>query len=49
MIELLLVRIRLCVRLAYALRDDLGKTLLMTGVFAVCTLHTGRILEKVAA
>lgn len=48
-VQLLLVRICLCIRFADTFRDDLCAAFLMACVLAVLALHTGRILEKVAA
>ena len=48
MIKLLFFGVCLCVRLAYALGDDTSITLLMTGVFAIFTLHARRVLEEVS-
>jgi hypothetical protein len=48
-VELGFVRIGFSIRLRDALGDDLGIALLMTGVVAVRTLHTCRVLEEVAA
>ena len=47
MVELLLVRVGLCIRRTNTLGDDLGVAFLVTGVFAVLALHTSRILQKV--
>lgn len=48
-IDLLLVRIRLCVGFADTLRDNTAVALSVTSVLAVLALHTCRILEKIAA
>lgn len=47
-IESFLVRICLCVRLANALGDDFGITLLMTEIIAIAALHTTGVLQKIA-
>lgn len=48
-IELLLLRVRLCVGFRHALCDNLCVTLFMAGIFAIRTLHACRVLEKVTA
>ena len=48
-VQLLLVRICFCIRFADTFRDDLRAALLMACVLAVLALHTGRILEEIAA
>ena len=48
-VQLLLVGIGLCVRFADTFRDDLCAAFLVACVFAVLALHTGRVLEEVAA
>lgn len=48
MIDLLLIWIGLCVRLADALCNDARITFRMAGVLAVLALHTRRIFEKLA-
>ena len=47
-IQLFLIGIRLRVGLADTLRHNLGIALLVAGVFAIFTLHAGRVLEKVS-
>jgi hypothetical protein len=47
-IDLLLVRIGLIVRLADTLGDNLGVAFAVAGVFAVRTLHSGRVFEEVS-
>lgn len=49
MIYFRLIRIRLSIGLRDALRDNLRVALLVAGELAVGTLHTSRILEKIAA
>lgn len=49
MVDLLLLWVGLSVRFTDTLRDYTGITLSMTGVLAVLTLHSGRVLEEVAA
>ena len=49
MVEFSFVRVRLGVRLCDTLGDHLGVALLVTSVVAVCTLHTSRILQEIAA
>lgn len=48
-VDLLLVRVRLCIALADALGDNAGEALCMTGVLAVLALHPGRVFEELAA
>ena len=48
-VDLLLVRIRLCVRLADTLGDHARAALCVTSVFTVLALHTGGILEEFVA
>lgn len=49
MVEFGFVRVRLGIRLRDALGDHFGVTLLVTRVVAVCTLHTSRVLQEIAA
>ena len=49
MVDLFVVWIRLIIRLADALRDNLWIALPMTSILAVDTLHTGCVLQEVAA
>lgn len=49
MIDLFLIRISFRIGFTDALRNHAGVTLCMTGVLAVLALHTGRVLEEVAA
>lgn len=49
MIELLLIGIGFRIRLADTFCDDLGVAFLMTGIFAILALHTGRIFEEFSA
>ena len=49
MVDFFLIRISLVVRFADTLGDDLGVTLLVAGVLAVSTLHTGSVLEEISA
>lgn len=49
MIEFRFVGIGFCVGLRDTFRHHLGITLLVASIFAVRTLHAGRILEKLAA
>lgn len=49
MVEFGFIRICLGIRLCDTLGDHLGVTLLVTCVIAVGTLHTSRVLQKVAA
>ena len=49
MIELLLIGIGFCVRLADTFCDDFGVAFLMTRVLAILALHTGRIFEEFPA
>lgn len=48
-IDLLLVRVRLCIALTNALGDHAGITFGVAGVLAVFALHSRRVFEKVAA
>ena len=48
MVDLFLVLVRLVVRLTDTLRDNFGITLCVASIFAVCTLHAGRVLEEVS-
>ena len=48
MIDFLLVRICFRVRFTDTFGDDFGIALLVTGVFAVLALHSGRILQKLS-
>jgi hypothetical protein len=48
-VDLLLVGIRFVVGLADTLGDDLGIALSVTGIFAVGTLHAGRIFQEITA
>jgi hypothetical protein len=48
MVDLLLVRVRFGIRLAYTLGYYTGIALCVAGVFAVLTLHSSRILQEVA-
>lgn len=49
MVDLFLVRVCLCVRLADTLRHNLRVAFLMAGVLAVCTLHARSVFEEVTA
>ena len=49
MVDFLLVRVGLVIRLADTLGDDLGIALAMASILAVGTLHSCSILQKVAA
>jgi len=49
MVDLLLVRIGLVIRFADAFGNNLGIALRMAGVFAVGTLHTGRVFQELSA
>ena len=49
MVQLLLVRISLCVRFAYAHGDYFPIALLVAGVFAILTLHASRVFEELPA
>ena len=49
MVQFLFLGVRLGVGLADAFGDDLGVAFLMARILAVRTLHSGRVLEKVAA
>jgi hypothetical protein len=49
MVDFLLVRIRLCVRLAYTLSDNTSITFSVAGIFAVLALHASGVFEKIAA
>ena len=46
MIELLLVRVGLCIRFTDTFRDDLGVAFFMARVLAILALHAGGILQK---
>lgn len=48
-VDLLLVRIRFRVGLADTLRNHTGIALCVAGIFAIFALHTGRVLEEIAA
>jgi len=48
MVQLLFLRIGLCVRLAYTLGDHTFVTLLVASVLAILTLHACRIFEEVS-
>ncbi len=49
MINLLFVRISLCIRLAYTLRDHTRIALRVASIFTVLALHARGILEEIAA
>lgn len=49
MIDLLLIRISLRIGFTDALRNHAGVALRVAGVLAVLALHTGRVLQEVAA
>ena len=49
MVYLFFVRVGLVICLTYTFRNNLGITLPVTGVFAICALHTRGILEEIPA
>ena len=49
MVNFLLVRVGLIVRLAYAFGDDFGITFLVASVLAICALHACGVLEEITA
>lgn len=49
MIDFLLVRIRLCVGLAYTLSYNTSITFSVASIFAVLALHASGVFEKIAA
>lgn len=49
MIDLLLVWVRLVIRFADTLGDDFGIALAMASIFAVGTLHSRSIFQKITA
>lgn len=48
-VQLFLLRIRLCVRLAYTFGDNFGVAFLVASVLAVLTLHASRVLKEISA
>ena len=47
MVDLFLILVCLIIRLADTFCDNFGIALCMTSIFAVCTLHAGRVFEEV--
>lgn len=45
-VDLLLIRIRFCIRLAYALGDNTGIALCVASILAILALHACRIIFK---
>jgi hypothetical protein len=48
MIDLFLILVGFVIRFANTLRDNFGIALRVTGVLAVCTLHSSRVFEEVS-
>ena len=47
MIQLLFIRVGVCIRLANTFGDNLGIAFLVAGILAVLALHSSRIFEEV--